>query len=376
MIRLVVLFALLPLMVIACSPVQPFESAQTVGFAGDQEKRLWKVSEQFDQELAFSDLLYADPRLQGYLQKIIERLYPEFQKTLRVHILKSPSLNAFVLPNGSIYIHTGLLARFANEAQAATVLGHECAHFVARHSLQQTQRSKFSTALARSISLTGIPLVGSVLAASSISGYSQALENAADEVAFQRLLQAGYSSLEAVKVFRRIAAETEARRISEPFFFSTHPQMQERVRSFQRMHQLQGQNGTSGEGTYLELTNELRLLALAEDLAMGHYKSVLLALKSEPTAELYPAYSSYYLGEAYRQRGEPGDQQLALASYQQAILRAPGYAPSYRALGYHHFKLRQDQQAQNYLEKYLALAPQAADRDYVLLYLAQIKERE
>ena len=42
-------------------------------------------------------------------------------------------INAFALPNGSIYVNTGLLAILDNESELASVIGHEITHVMHRH---------------------------------------------------------------------------------------------------------------------------------------------------------------------------------------------------------------------------------------------------
>ena len=71
-------------------------------------------------------------------------IYPD----IRVRIVDSPSLNAFALPNGSIYINTGMLTRLDNEAQLATVLAHEGVHFTHKHSWQQRRKHRMRSTLA------------------------------------------------------------------------------------------------------------------------------------------------------------------------------------------------------------------------------------
>ena len=51
-----------------------------------------------------------------------------------VTLFDEDSANAFALPGGKIGVHTGLLGVATNQDQLATVLGHEVAHVVARHS--------------------------------------------------------------------------------------------------------------------------------------------------------------------------------------------------------------------------------------------------
>ena len=91
----------------------------TVDAAGlaREEMNLWAESEEFDKALARAGKVRNDPALNAYLQGIMDKLYPEFNGKLRVRALDAPHLNAFAMPNGSIYINTGLLARLQNEAQ-------------------------------------------------------------------------------------------------------------------------------------------------------------------------------------------------------------------------------------------------------------------
>ena len=95
---------------------------------------------------------------------------------MHVRIYDSTELNAFALPNGSIYFNIGLLARIENEAQLATILAHEAAHFIEKHSFRQRVSSKNYAAFA----VSGIPF-SRLVAVSSISGFSQDLEREADK---------------------------------------------------------------------------------------------------------------------------------------------------------------------------------------------------
>jgi predicted Zn-dependent protease len=53
-----------------------------------------------------------------YLQGVMDRLYPEFKGKIHVHLYDSTQLNAFALPNGSIYFNIGLLARIGKRGAA------------------------------------------------------------------------------------------------------------------------------------------------------------------------------------------------------------------------------------------------------------------
>jgi beta-barrel assembly-enhancing protease len=87
----------------------------------------------------------------------------------------------------------------------------------------------------------------------------------------------------------------------------------------------------------------------------------------------YPPQARFYLAEAFQRRGDKGDEQLALAAYQATTNTIPGFAPSYRALGMYHMKKKEFGKAEGYFAKYMQLAPNAPDLDYVKNYHAQSK---
>lgn len=59
-------------------------------------------------------------------------------------VLNSPVANAFAVPGGYVYVTRGLLALMNNEAELASVLGHEIGHITADHSKQRQDRGLLS----------------------------------------------------------------------------------------------------------------------------------------------------------------------------------------------------------------------------------------
>lgn len=353
--------------------VSPFASSQHTRQLDTEESRLWEHSGELDQAMAKAGKLNEDPALQAYLQDIANRLFPEFRESLRLYIVRSPFLNAFAVPNGSLYINEGLIARADNEAQLAAVIAHEGVHFTHRHGYRNQQEVKNASGFALVVAMLGVPLVGDVLAMTSISGYSRDLETQADQEGFARLELAGYDTREAPKVFRHLARDVKASQIKEPFFFSSHPKLEERLESFQRLS-ADKDGGIVNEEGYLRRTAALRLNVLREEVMMGRYRNVLVMLSPEHRAK-FPPEADFYLGEAYRLRGEEGDGERAYAAYASARARAPRFAPPYRALGVHYLKKADYPQAMRYLEEYLRLAPEAGDRKYVEQYLGIARQR-
>ena len=117
-----------------CS-TNPATGESNLTFVGqDDERRLGaqnhpKILAQFGGE-------YKDPTVQAYVRGIGQLLassseLPNQQWTFTV--LDSDIINAFAVPGGYVYISRGLLALADDEAQLASVLGHEIGHVTGRH---------------------------------------------------------------------------------------------------------------------------------------------------------------------------------------------------------------------------------------------------
>lgn len=357
------------------TPIQPMVSHADRRDLTAEERRLWYAAGEIDAQLEKADTLYEDAALQEYLETVMQRLYPEYRGAITVRIIDSPALNAFALPNGSIYINTGMLTRLQNEAQMATVLAHEGVHFTHKHSWKQRRNIKSSTAFSTGFGvLTGIQGVGDLIAISSIYGFSKDLEREADVEGFKRLQAAGYDVSQAPLTFEFLLAEVDALEIDEPYFFSTHPRLQERIDSFGELAEQQGPaTGNRGEQSYLEQVAGLQLKLLQDYLEVGQYQSVLLILEDPDAFTRYPAPARFYLGEAYRLRGAEGDVENAARAYRVTLEQAPDFAPTYRALGLHYMKNAEPEPAEYYFQRYLELAPGAPDRGYIEYYRSTLQ---
>lgn len=356
-------------------PIKAFTSGDETGRISSDENRVWLQAREFDKAIQNLGSIYPDPAATAYLQSVMDRLYPEFKGKITVKIVKTPILNAFALPNGSIYIHIGMLARIDNEAQLAAILAHEAGHFIQKHGFKQSENVKTSTAFALVVGIAGVPLVGDIIAISSIYGFSQDLETEADNVGFQRMLKAGYDTQEGAKVFEHLLKEVKALDVDEPYFFATHPRLQDRIDSYKELHEKNKVNngGVVNEEKYLEITKNLRRDSLKADLSMDRYKSMILVLEDDHAGERFGEHRYYYLGEAYRRRGEKEDDDKAARAYHKSIDRYPEYAPSYRAIGLYYMKNREYDKAKINFEKYLQMVSNPQEAVYVQEYLKKIQ---
>ena len=102
-----------------------------------------------DKRFEREGLVFVDEATNTYLQRVGESLLPH-DFTLehviwKFRALRDPVPNAFALPNGSVYVNSGLIALLDNESQLAAILAHEITHVLKRHSYLQNRsnRKKF-----------------------------------------------------------------------------------------------------------------------------------------------------------------------------------------------------------------------------------------
>ncbi|XP_069498187.1 metalloendopeptidase OMA1, mitochondrial isoform X1 [Ambystoma mexicanum] len=60
-----------------------------------------------------------------------------------VHVVDKPDINAFVLPNGQVFVYTGLLEAVTDTDQLSFMLGHEIAHVLLEHTADMASVSHF-----------------------------------------------------------------------------------------------------------------------------------------------------------------------------------------------------------------------------------------
>lgn len=363
--------------------IRPFAQAPQKTNLQEEEGRIW--DEAFDADKAFRrrGSLYGDAKVDAYLQSVLDALYPEFKGAVRAKTLNDPDLNAFALPNGSIYVHLGLLARLENEAQLAAVLGHEGAHFVYRHGYQRMQNLKSNAVFALGLGVVSsaagagvIGMLGQLAAVSSIYGFSRDHEREADRVGFERMVKLGYDTKQGTRVFELLRDEVKLMDIKEPVMFASHPKLEERIESF---NELRANDPAAvatirtEEARFLSATQTVRNAWIEQAFGFSRYKSLIHVLAQPGTEKRFPSHYPYFLGEAYRLRNENDDAAKAVEFYRKAMERTPEFAQTYRALGLVRMQENNKVEARAMFEKYLTLQPQAEDSAFIKTYTQQIQ---
>lgn len=349
----------------------------------DDEKRLWKRANEEQHDMDRSGLLYEDEALERYVNEVARKLEPpEIYAVIpfKVKVIKNPYLNAFALPNGAVYIHTGILARMDNEAQLATLLAHEMTHATNRHSVISFRGIKNKAAVVAGLQGTigTVPLVGDMVtslgalgATSSVYGHSRELESEADTTGLKLMVQAGYDPREAPKLFLHMKKELEDENIKEPFFFGTHPRLEERVDNFESLLKklYGGKTGILNREQFLKKTKKMILDNAQLDLKAGRFSVAQRGIEKYLTLKPKDAHAYYLLGEVSRQRGEKGDLEKAKEQYQKAANLDSSYSDPNKGIGMIYLKQGNQSLAAKYFRTYLSLAPNAPDRGYIEEYI-------
>lgn len=338
-----------------------------------QERVLWGLGDEADQALRNQGALLGDPALDAYLQGIVDRLFPEFDGRMRGRFIKSTQVNAFMQPNGSTYMFIGMLNHIDSEAQLAAIMAHEGGHFVDRHSYRRYKSASGMAVFGQLVSLGGVPLAGELIAVSSIMGFSRQTESDADAIAAERLARAGYDLREAKRPFEALVAHLKVNKAKEPFFFSSHPKLQDRVDFFAAAEAKAPPGGDVRLEEYRRITEPARLAVLADLAKRRSFNELIYMLEDDGRRARYPASARHWLAVAYQQRNGSGDAARAEAEFVRTIAEAPEFAPPHKALG--ELRMRQPErkaEARAHFNRYLELAPAADDRRYVELYLSRL----
>ncbi|MGE3978371.1 MAG: M48 family metalloprotease [Nitrospira sp.] len=382
----------------ATTDLPPIKENSSFLLEEDGEKRLWSEAEAFEHKLAKSGLLFQDESLNGYLLTVLQRLLPQGIETSklspRIQIIRNPFLNGFAMPNGLICLNSGLLTRMETEDQLAAVIGHELIHFTHRHGLKQARDSAnkeiaskvvgalFRTATVGSGYTPDIAIWwtgGWILA--SLQGYSRELEAEADTGSYGLITKAGYDPLQVIRLFEMLQQDLGEYKSEEPFFYGTHPMLQERIDNYRNLIGFQGPSHQSSAQTHHEtLQKKLFALYLANaelDLEIGRLNAARSAIEKHLAMQPRSARAYYLLGEAHRRRGrDAADIQQALSAYQAAIDVDPKYPEPHREIGMIFRILKREDDAREEFERYLSLSSSAPDAPIIKGFMKEASSRK
>ncbi|MBO0857927.1 MAG: M48 family metalloprotease [Chloracidobacterium sp.] len=388
---------------------------------------------QLDKKFEDRGLVYREPELNAYVDRVGRSLIkadePMENVVWRFRVFRDPSVNAFALPNGSIYVHTGLLALLENEAQLAGVLAHEIIHVRNRHSYlsYRSYRKKVLTAnivTAVASAFGGgfqVGLAAQFMLTLSVIGYSRELEKEADIEGARLMAASPYDPKEMRAALESLLPKYEVDLDGDPFY-SDHPKTKDRIAYLNEwLSKSAPKRDTESAGLSIEdyLKNAAeatrhdiqlaidagmyrtatalgnRLVAAQPDLAsnltaLANSYTALGPRSPEPLPEEKTGHGKKEAGKRHSKltlqeedrtlAATPAGQELQKANcaeaeklYRRATELEPNYAPAWRGLGELFEKQKQSQQSIEAYHKYLELQPGAMDR---LMIMRRVKAME
>ena len=350
------------------------------------EQGLWKEMERVEEEIAGTNLLLTDPKLEAYLSDMIGKVGGPAAKDFRIYLAHIPDFNAMMFPTGFAVVFSGLLLRMRSEAQLAGVIAHESGHFLRRHMIRswrdQRRKSDIFSIAAMLAGIGGagagvylgdyvqLAQLGTIL---SLFRYSRAMEAEADAMGAKLIAEAGYDPMEISTVWGQLIGEQRAtaayrgktrRRGS---IFDTHPSDDARMadlRADAEELRVPGRRYDKGRERYLAKIGPIRQMLLDDQVKLndpGGSEYLIQTLAQDG----WDGMLRFYEGEVWRLRNRAGDEQRAAQSYAAAVVYPDAPADAWRWHGIALLKEGRPGEARAALSKYLIMKPDAPDAAWV-----------
>ena len=394
MTRYVLVFILLALMgvpVVCCANDADEIDAEKIGhlippgYQPDEardEKGMWHEFAEFEEQINKSALLVTDPQLINYVNGIVCRVAGSYCNDFRVYLIRNPGFNASMTANGMMQIWTGMIVRASSSDEIAAVIGHEIAHYTRLHSLERFRALKRKMAKGSVFDLvliatTGVSGIGQAAAMASFLSFNRDQEIEADILGVQLLAQGLYDPHASYRVWEKLLAEDEAAAVKreEPGVFSkTHPASQARKNYLKSL--VQAEYGPPdvelvADQDLLDVLNNHYMFLMEDQLDTNRFGRTQELLERHAEIGVEPSLVRFFYGEMFRQRGEEGDKELAMAAYRHSIEGGKPPPEAYKNLGYLHLKTGDVAAAQESFTQYLAIDPEATDRAMIEFYLEE-----
>jgi predicted Zn-dependent protease len=194
-----------------------------------QEVELGKqMNDQLRQEVRIS----RNQRLTEYIQAIGNRLATHSDRRnipYTFQVVEDDSINAFATAGGFMYVNMGLIEAADNEAELASVMGHEMGHIEGQHLVKQMRQRAIASGVATVAGLDRNQAVAIGVDLALNRPNSRQDEYDADTRGLKLLARAGYSPSAMVSFMKKLEG-----RGSIPTFLSTHPGASDRVKALQQ----------------------------------------------------------------------------------------------------------------------------------------------
>lgn len=353
---------------------------------GVDEIGMWREDDESERKLAASQLVIHDEKLTAYVKNVLcEAVGHSRCDATRVYIMREPSFNATMSPNGTMRVFSGLLLRMRNEAELGAVLGHEFGHFEKRHGVNLFKNARGATDLlawsAVLASMSPSYDVRRTYQDLELSVYGNFFQYKRDQEREADLLGIGYLNASelrpqaAAAVWHNVMGEIEAsarvKGLKKPnfnafAFTASHPPEGERATYLTEYADPAAATRYDGAERYREALKDWVPVFLQDQIKLNDFGASDYVIEHLAEAGWTP---QLWLarGDLFRARGNPRDLTNAAQFYQSAIELDANLAPAYRGLGLSLLKVGRQSEGQAALQTYLKLSPDATDAAMIKL---------
>ena len=124
-----------------------------------------------------------------------------------------------------------------------------------------------------------------------------------------------------------------------------------------------------GRQRHVDILNEYYMMLMEDQVDTNRFGRTEAMLERHREIGVREQLVSFFHGEIFRQRNEPGDLDSTITAYKLAVQGDYPVPEAYLNLGYIYLKLGDLPQGQYNFRKYLELEPEADDRAMIEFYL-------
>ena len=264
------------------------------------------------------------------------------------HTLNAPYVNAYAFPGGTIGVTRGILLDMKNEAELASLLGHEAGHVAARHTSQRMTRGLIASAVLSGAAVTAgsqmgdlVAGLGGIGAGALLAGYSRNQEREADSLGLEYMVKSDYNPEGFIGLMNMLNEMSGKNESSMAVLFSTHPMSSERyktaLKEVDTVYADQKRTRSVYRERYMDNTAELRKIG--------------------------PAIKAMQDGDREMMRKNP---EKAREHYERALKVAPEDYAGNLKMAKCHLALKNHQDANRFAQKARAVYPEEHQSKHVL----------
>ena len=249
--------------------------------------------------------LLTDPELNDYIQTLGRKLVKAGglpPNSFTFFLIDDNMVNAFAVPGGYIGVNTGLILTARNEAELASVLGHEIVHVKQQHIPRMYSQQKQASLVNMATLLAGLLIGGqateaaiAVTSAQSQANqltYTRLFEREADRLGIGILANAGYDTEAMPVFFNRMQQATRIYDGNVPEFLRSHPVTTDRIAEAKARAADYPTAGKNDETLFQHMQAKIRSINMEPENAIRHFRDNLQ--KSDSTSHMADRYGLTY----------------------------------------------------------------------------------